>query len=160
MAKKDQIAQRLEQLLPQDAICRDENYRAGVILAARLTADKLRAALQACEEAGFFLECITGLDFTDAMELVYHLNCYEPGSRIALRLFCQPGDTPPSVGDIFPAALWHEREVHDFFGIQFKDNPDLRALLLPDDADYHPHLKTFGKTHAYLKWEDVYGKIK
>ncbi len=52
------------------------------------------------------------------------------------------------MSDIFPSALWLEREVHDFFGIAFGNHPDLRPLLLPEDADYHPLRKTFGKVYA------------
>ena len=62
-----------------------------------------------------------------------------------------------TIVDIFRGAGWLEREVHDFFGIEFAGNPDLRPLLLPEDADYHPLRKDFGKTGAYLKREDIYG---
>jgi NADH-quinone oxidoreductase subunit C len=157
MAKKDEIAQKLEQLLPQGVICKDEHYRAGVTLSAQLSMDKLREAVSVCDKTGFYLESITGMDFTDTVHVVYHLNCYEPRSRISLRVSCGHGEAPPTVSDIFPAALWQEREVHDFFGIKFKDSPDLRPLLLPEDADFHPHLKSFGKVHSYRKWEEIYG---
>jgi NADH-quinone oxidoreductase subunit C len=157
MAKKDLLAQRLEQILPKDAVCADAEYRAGVALAAQVPANKLRDAITAGEEVGYFLESIAGLDFTDTLEVVYHLNCYEPRSRVALRVLCPPGDAPPSVSDILPGALWLEREVHDFFGIKFQGCPDLRPLLLPEDADYHPHLKTFKTAHAYRKREEIYG---
>jgi NADH-quinone oxidoreductase subunit C len=157
MAKKDEIAQKLEQLLPQGAICKDEQYRAGVAMSALLSMDKLREAMSICDQAGFYLESVAGMDFTDKLQVVYHLNCYEPCSRISLRVLLAHGEAPPTVSDIYPGALWHEREVHDFFGIAFKENPDLRPLLLPEDADYHPHLKSFGKVHSYRKWEEVYG---
>jgi NADH-quinone oxidoreductase subunit C len=157
MAKKDEIAQRLEQLLPQGAICKDEQYRAGVALAAQLSMDKLHEAVSACEQTGYYLESITGMDFTDRLQVVYHLNCYESRSRICLRVFMGHGEAPPTVSEIFPSALWQEREVHDFFGIEFIGCPDLRPLLLPEDADYHPHLKSFGKVQSYRKWEEVYG---
>ncbi len=157
MAKKDEIAQKLEQLLPKDAICKDEQYRSGVALAAQVPIDKLRDAVTLCSQAGLYLEAITGLDFTDRLEIVYHLNCYEPLSRIALRVRCNHGEAPATISDIYTAAMWHEREVHEFFAVPFQGNPDLRCLLLPEDADYHPHLKSFGKVHSYRKWDEVYG---
>ena len=109
------------------------------------------------EKAGFFLETITAIDFQDTFELVYHFNFYEPGSRVAVRFLCGHEQTPASITDIFRGAGWLEREVHDFFGIRFSGNPDLRPLLLPEDADYRPLRKNFGKTGAYLKREDIYG---
>jgi len=47
------------------------------------------------------------------------------------------GETPEieSVCDIFPGLDWHERETHELFGINFKNHPDLRLLLLPDELE-------------------------
>ena len=42
---------------------------------------QIREAARVFDDAGFFLETITALDFQDTFELVYHFNCYEP--RIA-----------------------------------------------------------------------------
>jgi NADH-quinone oxidoreductase subunit C len=38
-----------------------------------------------------------------------------------------------SVVGIFPTAEFQEREVYDFFGILFRDHPDLRRILMPED---------------------------
>jgi NADH-quinone oxidoreductase subunit C len=157
MTKRDDIIQKLRDVLPEGALSRDEAYRSGVALAAQVPVEKLREAAGVCEATGFYLESITGLDFLDTAELVYHLNCYEPLSRIALRVLCAYEQPPPTLSDIFPSALWLEREVHDFFGIAFGNHPDLRPLLLPEDADYHPLRKTFGKVSAYRERKEIYG---
>ncbi|HQJ40910.1 MAG TPA: NADH-quinone oxidoreductase subunit C, partial [Exilispira sp.] len=39
----------------------------------------------------------------------------------------------PSLSKLFDAALWIEREIHEFFGIDFIGHPDLTHLLLPED---------------------------
>ena len=157
MDKREQIIEKLRELLGEDAVKLDEAYQAGIAFTAMAPMARLREAVNGCKEVGFFLESITGLDFEDTAELVYHFNCYEPKSRFALRVLCGHDQAPPTVTDIFASALWLEREVHDFFGIGFAEHPDLRPLLLPEDADYHPLRKTFGKVYAYRKREEIYG---
>ncbi len=157
MAIIDDIIRVLRNLLPKDAMRVDEEYRAGIALSVQVPIETLREAARSCEAAGCYLESITGLDFLDTAELVYHFNCYEPKSRFALRVLCGHEQRVPTLSDIFPSALWLEREVHDFFGISFDGHPDLRPLLLPEDADYHPLQKTFGKIHAYRERDEVYG---
>lgn len=48
-----------------------------------------------------------------------------------------------SVTSIFPTANWMERQEYDFFGIQFKNHPDLRRILNVDDMDYFPMRKEY-----------------
>ena len=37
----------------------------------------------------------------------------------------------PSIVAEWPTADHQEREVYDFFGIVFRDHPDLRRILMP-----------------------------
>ena len=44
-----------------------------------------------------------------------------------------------SVVDIFPNADYFEREVHDFYGVEFRGNPKLHLkLFLPDNWKKKP----------------------
>ncbi len=157
MKAVDEIRDVLREKFPQAPFQTDETGRAGTMWSVSVPISGIRDAAKAFDGAGFFLETITGLDFTDTLELVYHFNRYEPGSRVSVRVLCGHDQKADSISDIFRGAGWLEREVHDFFGIIFSGNSDLRALLLPEDADYHPLLKTFGKTSAYHKREEIYG---
>jgi len=157
MAKKDDIVQKLRAMLPEGAVSTDDSYRTGACASIQVDLGKLRDAASAFNDAGFYLESQTALDFEDTAELVYHFNCYEPMSRVVMRVLCGHDQVPTTVSDIFSTAGWQEREIHEFFGIGFTGNEDLRTLLLPEDADYHPLKKTFGNVHAYLRREEIYG---
>jgi len=49
----------------------------------------------------------------------------------------------PSVTDVYETANFHEREVYDFFGVNFAGHPGLERILMPDDWDGHPHRKDY-----------------
>ncbi len=51
--------------------------------------------------------------------------------------------TAPSWVNVFPGANWHEREVHEMFGITFTGHPDMANLYLPGDFVGHPLRKDF-----------------
>jgi len=48
-----------------------------------------------------------------------------------------------SLVPLFAGAEWHEREAYDMFGIDFRGNPNLVNIYLPDQFVGHPLLKSF-----------------
>ena len=99
-------------------------------------------------EHGYFLEMLTCQDRRADLErlrLVYTFNVFGPSDRHLVHADLQPGAAAVSITAIYRAADWLEREVFDMFGVQFEGHPNLTRLLLPDDADFHPLLKDFGR---------------
>jgi len=54
---------------------------------------------------------------------------------ITVKAFIHDREDPAieSITPFLPGAEWIEREVHDVFGIDFKNHPNLTRLILADD---------------------------
>ena len=102
------------------------------------------------------LSSITALDWIPAdprFEVVYHLHSLERNER--LRLKCRlAGENPEvdSVTSVWRGANWYEREVFDMFGVRFRNHPDLKRILMPEDWQGHPLRKDYpvhGHKYSY-----------
>jgi NADH-quinone oxidoreductase subunit C len=98
---------------------------------------------QAMLDAGCYLESFTAVDFPEAFDLVYHFANFDELCRTAVHVPLGKKKGMYTISQIYPGADWYEREVFDLFGIHFFDHPNLKRLLLPEDADIHPLLKDF-----------------
>ena len=99
--------------------------------------EKIREVVKMIDEeiSDALPESMFGVDLTeDKYELIYIFWSHLGKMLIQLRVHLE-GETPEieTVSDIFPGLEWHERETHELFGINFKNHPDLRPLLLPDE---------------------------
>jgi NADH-quinone oxidoreductase subunit C len=80
-------------------------------------------------------------------EVVYHLHSPERSERV--RLKCRlPGANPEidSVTVVWRGANWYERETFDLFGIRFRNHPNLKRIMLPDNWEGHPLRKDYPVT--------------
>jgi len=102
------------------------------------------------DEPGFsfrFLSDLCAVDFHPAeprFQVAYHL--YAPATGCRLRVKVILGEADPvvdSVTGIWETADWHERECFDLFGILFRNHPDMRRILLPEEFEGHPLRKDF-----------------
>ena len=114
----------------------------------RLAFESLPAAAQGYREHGFFLEMITCQDRRvedGTFQLIYTFGSYEPAIRHKISSALQEGQEALSLVPVYRAADWHEREAYDMYGVRFAGHPDLKRILCPDDATFHPLLKDFGR---------------
>ena len=76
----------------------------------------------------------SGVDTRKAIEILYHFSIDEIGLLVSLRVVLDKKDLQvESLTSIMKAANWIEREIHEYFGIDFKGHPNLKHLLLKDD---------------------------
>lgn len=104
----------------------------------------------AVAEGYAYLDLLTAVDRRDSFEIVLRLVCLEenrasttsepseglrtrssgPSERWLRTSVDRMAPMVDSLTDVLPAASWHEREIHEMFGIDFAGHPDLRPLLL------------------------------
>jgi len=91
------------------------------------------------------LVTIVGMDWTDKLGCVYYLNSTEHNTSVSVKVATDNRETPMihSVYDIWNIATTFEREVYDFFGIIFINNPDMRRLFLSIDWNGYPLRKDY-----------------
>ena len=110
--------------------------------------DVLVDEVRALKDGGSFFEsmtCVDRLESQGSFELIYTFNRFDKPARVALRVMVPKDSAVPSLSGIYPIAAWNEREAWEFYGLGFSGHPNLTWLLLPEDTEFHPLLKSFTK---------------
>lgn len=156
MSEASAAADRIKEAFP-DAVLEVSVFRGETAVVVRRE-DLLHVGRFLKEEPDLAFDYLTLLSAVDLwaqeprFEVVYQLYSTRYGRRLRLKVRV-PSEDPvvDSVVPLWPTANWHEREAYDLMGVQFKDHPDLRRILLPDDWEGHPLRKDFpvlGPTRA------------
>jgi NADH-quinone oxidoreductase subunit C len=112
---------------------------------------------------------IAGVDYPareKRFDVVYHLLSPHRNQRIRVKVQTDEMTPVPSATEVFPGALWFEREAYDMYGILFTGHPDLRRILTDYGFDGHPLRKDFPMTgFVEVRYDDeekrvVYEPVK
>ena len=92
-----------------------------------------------------YFNFLSAVDWKDqGLEVVTRVENLEVGLALMLKTRLGPGQSAcASLVSLYPGADWMERECFDMFGIRFEGHPDLRRILLPQDWEGHPLLKSY-----------------
>jgi NADH-quinone oxidoreductase subunit C len=84
----------------------------------------------------------TGIDAEHCFEVLYHFSNDETGAVVTVKAFIRDRENPAieSITPFVTGAEWIEREIHDILGIDIKNHPNLKRLILADDwpQDVYP----------------------
>jgi Ni,Fe-hydrogenase III component G len=77
----------------------------------------------------------TGIDSDDCFEILYHYSNDETSHVVTVKAFIRDRQNPQieSIAQFLPGAEWIEREIHDILGIEIKNHPNMKRLILNDD---------------------------
>ena len=91
-----------------------------------------------------FLRCLSVVEYPESFQVVYHLYSTTKRHKATLKANA-PTENPmfPSVVSIWKGADWHEREGAELFGVTFEGHPNLKHLLLYDEFEGYPMLKSY-----------------
>ena len=92
-----------------------------------------------------FFNFLSAVDWKDAgLEVIACVDDLDGKLSLRIKTRLAPGESRcASLVPVYRGANWMERECFDMFGIVFDDHPDLRRILLGDDWQGHPLLKSY-----------------
>jgi len=99
------------------------------------------------------LQVISGVDYLEYIEVNYMLANFDLNNAydfvLKVRVSDRVSPSVDSVVSVWPAANFQERECYDMFGVTFKNHPDHRRILCPDDWEGFPLRKDYNAPKYY-----------
>jgi NADH:ubiquinone oxidoreductase subunit C len=104
--------------------------------------------------------CVDYPERKNRFELNYSLLSIKYNIRVHIKTFIDEVTLNSSVTDIYPNAMWSEREVWDLYGVFFKNNKDLRRILTDYGFDGFPMRKDYPLSGYYeVMYDDSHKNI-
>jgi len=95
-------------------------------------------------------------------EIVYEMLSTSKKRRVRVKTFIKKDEAIQSIESLFRMADWGEREMYDMYGVKVINHPNLKRILLPDDWQGHPLLKTYplhgDEAASWYEVDKIFGK--
>lgn len=145
------IQEKIAKLSPEATFETDGNGILQATVAASQWHDLAKALRNDAECPMDYLVTIVGMDWVDSLGCIYFLMSSKDKTMCSIKVKAEGGRENPnidSVADLWRIAEIYEREVYDFFGIIFVNNPDMRRLFLNIDWKGYPLRKDYDEDPA------------
>ncbi|MEQ1574785.1 MAG: NADH-quinone oxidoreductase subunit C [Vicinamibacterales bacterium] len=98
-----------------------------------------------------FFSFLTAVDWKDqGIDVLARLDNLDTTVSVTMKTRLAAGVSQcDSLAPVYRGANWMERECYDMFGIRFDGHPDLRRILLADDWQGYPLLKSYAVDTPY-----------
>jgi NADH-quinone oxidoreductase subunit C len=143
------VANAIREKVSPEAVLATSYYREQACL--EITPDSLLPVLEFLktdDAQGYtFLASVHGCDYLpEAPRLGVHYELLNMRRveriRVKVRLEIDEPKIKSAV-ELFPTANFQEREIYDFFGVEFEGHPDMRRILMPEDYEGFPQRRDF-----------------
>lgn len=125
----------------------EATFEEGEILLVNIPDAKLHDLVKSLrDDCGFDnLVTIVGMDWVSSLGCIYYLTSSSTKEFVSVKVQTTDRDNPMihSIADLYRIAGVYEREVYDFYGIIFINNPDMRRLFLNIDWVGYPLRKDY-----------------
>jgi NADH-quinone oxidoreductase subunit C len=95
-------------------------------------------------------------------DIFYQMLSMNKRKRVRVKCAIAKDQAIESVEKLFRSADWSEREMYDMFGIKVNNHPFFKRILMPDDWEGHPLLKTYplhgDEFAAWYEVDKIFGK--
>lgn len=140
----------IEQLRKIDVNPLENGDNTGVDLSVRVPMGNVVSFAELLHKESFMLLFVTAVHVDPEPLVVYQMVDTETNLRIRALVSLDEKRKVPSISKIFHGASWYEREIMEFFNIDFDGNEDKRTLILPEsDKGLYPLLKEEKKVKSY-----------
>ena len=92
-----------------------------------------------------YFSFLSAVDWKEqGLEVIARVENLDANFAVFMKTKLGAGETRcASLCPVWRGANWMERECYDMFGIRFDGHPDLRRILLPQDWEGYPLLKSY-----------------
>ena len=137
-----EVAEKIAEHLPGAAV---EHNDTAVLVKSESILEVCRFLSQTAGLDFDYLTNLTGVDYLDYFEVVYHLVSIKRNHTFVLKTRCYDRDNPtvPSVISIWRGADFQEREAYDLLGIRFEGHSNMKRIFLWEGFDGHPLRRDF-----------------
>ena len=140
----EELKQKVLSLVPDAEFTENKQYVTAIIPSAKFK--ELIKTLKESNDTLFdYLFCLSGVDYVDSLGCVYHLESTKYHHFVVIKTKTTNRENPvlDTISDLYKGAEFHEREVYDFFGIIFKNHPDMRRIFMDDNWVGFPFRKDY-----------------
>jgi len=112
-----------------------------------------------------FMSEMSAIDFLEKrgeFDIFYQMLSMTKRKRLRVKFSIKSDEAVESIADVFSSANWAEREMFDMFGIIVNNHPYLKRLIMPEDWNGYPLLKTYpligDEAGQWYEIDTIFGK--